>query len=72
MWSFPTSTEQIHQASGSHHAIHDCQVTLMSFKDNAVHPKVQISINCQFELTITEQLQTHHRLLIFYALNIKT
>ena len=32
---------------------------------NAVHPKVQISINCLFEVTITEQFQTYHRLTDF-------
>jgi len=37
----------------------------MSLKDSAIHPDVQISIDCLFELTITEQLQTYHRLTDF-------
>ena len=65
VWYFPTSTEHIQQAS-SHHALtvnnfHNCQVTFSVIQGQRGSPKVQISINCLFEVwLITEQLQTCH------------
>ena len=79
VWSFPTSTEQIQQASkqpscfyGKQFPIHNLvKWRLASFKDSVVHPKVQISINCLFKVTITEQLTTYRRLTDFLCSYVK-